>query len=80
MHWALHKAMADITGPDNYRKFDLLVDALAAAAQFVKALHESGYEPAESQFRSVLYLCEDISEHIYGGIQQTSDRRQLIEE
>lgn len=56
MHWALHKAMADITGSDNYRKFDLLVDALAAAAQFVKALHKSGYEPAESQVRSVLYL------------------------
>lgn len=57
------------------RKFDLLVNALSAASEFLKSLHESGFEPAESQIRSVLYLCEDISEHIYGGIQESWDSR-----
>ncbi len=68
--------MATLDKPASYRKSDLLVEALAAAAEFVKSLHEGGYKPAESHIRSVLYLCEDISEHIYGGIQDSRQQRE----
>lgn len=50
--------------PDGYAKFELLLQALESALEFVKALEEGCYVPETSQGKIILALCEQIGDHI----------------
>ncbi len=54
---------------DHVRRFKLLVSALESAGEVLHRLNEANYQPTDSQVRTILYWCEDISTHIYGGLQ-----------
>ena len=52
------------TMPDGYAKYELLLDALQLAFEFVMQLEAGCYIPETSQGKVILQLCDEIGNHL----------------